>query len=227
VDFNLIVQATPLRTLRLAVTEVYCVSIGVCFCPYFRPIFGGTSARTFSSNTILNIYIDEAGTFIPTDRDNYVSCVAAVIVPSHRERYLFDGYLQLRTSWGSPKSEIKGSKMDERQVAHVLKLLSKYSVLVEISAICTSGVEEEGITELKLKQALGITEHLTSQHHPTVVAGLEAMRDRATASSNQLYLQSFAMTRVLKSVLPTAIGFWAQRYPAKTVSGLSRDFVSF
>jgi hypothetical protein len=163
----------------------------------------------------MNIYIDEAGTFIPTDRENYMSCVAALVVPSYLEKQLFEEYLHQRTSWGSPKSEIKGSKMDEKQIAYVLKMLAKYEVLVEISAICTSDVEKEGISEMKLRQAAGITEHITPEHHPNLIAWLEKMRDRTMASPNQLYLQSFVMTRVLGSVIRVATGFWAQRQPTE------------
>ena len=161
----------------------------------------------------MNIYIDEAGSFIPTSRTNYISCVAGLIVPSAKEKYLFDRFLQLRTSWGSPASEIKGSTLNERQVEHVLRLLAKHDVLVEISAIGSSDLEAQGVTELKGRQAEAITAHLTTEHHPDVVESLQTMKEQTHRTANQLYLQSFALTRLCDQLIRVGTGFWSQRAP--------------
>jgi len=63
------------------------------------------------SSATMNIYIDEAGAFLPTERENYVSSATALIVPVRTEEFLFHAFLNLRTSWGSPRSEIKGSTL--------------------------------------------------------------------------------------------------------------------
>ena len=47
----------------------------------------------------MHIYIDESGTFIiPTLRANYISCVAALVIPSGKKESLFRRFLHLRTS---------------------------------------------------------------------------------------------------------------------------------
>lgn len=159
----------------------------------------------------MNIYIDESGSFIPTNRPNYVNCVVGLIIPTRLEKYLFDAFLHQRTSWGSPKSEIKGSKLDEKQVALVLKMLRKYDVLAEICGVYTTDLPDDAITDMKQKQADGITENITPQHHPNAVAWLQTMRERTLQLPNPLYLQSFALTQVICDVIRTCTGFWAQR----------------
>jgi hypothetical protein len=163
----------------------------------------------------VNIYIDEAGAFIPTKRANYVSCAAGLIVPASQEKFLFQSFLRLRTSWGSASSEIKGSSLDEKQVARVLQLLHRHDVLAEICGILTTGATDEGITELKEQQAQGITAHIGPDHHPNIVKWLQAMRQRFSRLPNQLYLQSYAMTNLFDSLLRIGTGFWSQRVPAE------------
>src|SRR5437660_9217814 len=114
----------------------------------------------------MNIYVDEAGSFIPTTRANYVSCVCGLIVPGAKEEFLFKSFLQLRTSWGKRSTEIKGNSLNEKQVARVLQLLAKYDVIAEIAAIHTSGIPDEAITELKQKQADALAANLGPEHHP-------------------------------------------------------------
>jgi hypothetical protein len=82
----------------------------------------------------VNIYIDEAGSFVPSTRANYVSCVCGLIIPAAKEQFLFNSFLKLRTSWGKQSEEIKGSSLDEKQVARVPRQRSK-------DAICDVKVE--------------------------------------------------------------------------------------
>src|SRR5207253_11342878 len=62
-----------------------------------------------------------------------------------KEQFLFNSFLKLLTSWGKHSEEIKGSSLDEKQVARVLQLLAKYDVLTEIAAIRS----EEHTSELQ------------------------------------------------------------------------------
>jgi hypothetical protein len=163
----------------------------------------------------VNIYIDEAGSFIPTPRANYVSCVCGLIVPAGKEQFLFDSFLRLRTSWGKRSDEIKGSSLNENQVARVLQLLAKYDVLAEICAIYTSEVSDEGITELKGKQADALTANLGPEHHPNLVASLKEIQERLRSTPNQLYLQNYLLTRLFDTLLRIGTGFWSQRVPSE------------
>ena len=163
----------------------------------------------------MNIYVDEAGSFVPSTRANYVSCVCGLIIPAAKEQFLFNSFLKLLTSWGKHSEEIKGSSLDEKQVARVLQLLAKYDVLTEIAAIHTSAIPDEAITELKEKQADALAARLGPEHHPNAFAWIGGLQSQLRRTPNQLYLQSFLMTRLFDSLLRIGTGFWSQRAPSE------------
>ena len=59
----------------------------------------------------MNIYIDEAGTFVPPTRGHRYSLVLALRVPNATEVDLFYEFLCLRDAWPIQAVEIKGSKL--------------------------------------------------------------------------------------------------------------------
>ncbi len=160
----------------------------------------------------MHIYIDESGTFIiPTQRANYISCVAALVIPSGKKEYLFRRFLHLRTSWGSKSDEKKGSSLNEKQVALVIKELAKYDCFVEIWAIDGRAQSEAAITDFKQRQAEKVTEHLGPEHHPDVVTKMHKLAHRIRNMSNQLFVQAFLTTRLCEETLRIGTLFWSQR----------------
>jgi hypothetical protein len=162
----------------------------------------------------MHIYIDEAGNFIiPTQRSNYISCVTALTIPSCKKQYLFDRFLQLRTSWGSKSAEIKGSTLDEKQVQKIIEVLAKYDSLLEIFAIDGLAQSEASITKFRQMQADKITEHLGPEHHPDMVKELEKLARQIRSLPNQLFVQAFLTTRLCEEAVRTGTLFWSQRVP--------------
>lgn len=64
----------------------------------------------------MNIYIDEAGPFIPPQGKRRYSLVLAIVVPSATEAELFYQFLRLRDSWPQKAIEIKGSRTSDGAV---------------------------------------------------------------------------------------------------------------
>ena len=72
----------------------------------------------------MHIFIDESGTFTGVGAEApAVSTLGALIMPSHRLPKLFKKYGRLRSNLPTRKGEVKGSLLDERQVAAVTGLL--------------------------------------------------------------------------------------------------------
>ena len=72
----------------------------------------------------MNIYIDEAGIFAnPRRLDSCPSVVGAIVIPTSSHAELLDRFDSLKSLWGHAATEVKGSALDEVQVAQALCLL--------------------------------------------------------------------------------------------------------
>jgi hypothetical protein len=80
----------------------------------------------------MHVSIDEAGDFVfPNSPTPKKSSVVSFTIP---DEYLDDvnkDYLSLKKSWGF-STEVKGSKLNEKQISDVISLLRNHNVLVEI-----------------------------------------------------------------------------------------------
>lgn len=65
----------------------------------------------------MNIYVDEAGLFVPPRTGHRYSLVLALIIPTANEEELLYEFLRLRDQWPHKAVEIKGSKLNESQSA--------------------------------------------------------------------------------------------------------------
>src|SRR5258708_29451049 len=122
----------------------------------------------------MNIYIDEAGPFIPPKGNRRYSLVLALVVPTATQTELFYQFLRLRDNWPQQAIEIKGSKLDEDQAAQVMELLANHSVIAEYYAIDMELHPAEVIDEFKERQAGALTANLTPAHAAAVVQRLHA-----------------------------------------------------
>ena len=73
----------------------------------------------------MNIYIDESGIFAnPNSRSKALSCVGALVIPTCSIDKVLSKFADLRNGWLGSTAEIKGSKLNEEQVASVVELSS-------------------------------------------------------------------------------------------------------
>jgi len=159
----------------------------------------------------MHIYIDESGSFlVPKEKKPRVSCVAALVIPSSRRRDVVKEFKMLRSSWGSTE-EVKGSKLDEAQIAAVISLLRRYDVLVEICAIEMGSHTEQQVADYKRMQADKLIEHITSEHHPDVIREANQLRTTVLGMSNQLFVQSLMMILLIDRLIEMVPLYYCQR----------------
>ena len=80
----------------------------------------------------MNIYVDEAGLFVPPKTGHRYSLVLALVIPTANEEELLYEFLRLRDGWPNKAVEIKGSKLNESQAAEVLSKRPKCTVLPSV-----------------------------------------------------------------------------------------------
>ncbi len=162
----------------------------------------------------MHIFIDESGIFSnPENKTNVPSCLAALVIPSTRKKNVFKEFERIKLSWGSKGEEIKGSQLDEIQVAQVVKMLKKYDVILEITTIDMEHHTEQEITQFKKLQAAKITENITSEHRPNVVKQANEIKTAFEAMANPLFIQALIMLFLIPRTLYHGILYYARRIP--------------
>jgi len=122
--------------------------------------------------------LDEAGVFVvPEKRERYVCCHVALLIPSSQAELVLYEFLRLRDLWGRTQIELKGSSLDEAQIAAVVELLLKFDVIVRVVAIDMAEHTEAAVTQFKEAQAAAVTKNLTLEHKPGLVKQMEELRD--------------------------------------------------
>jgi hypothetical protein len=161
----------------------------------------------------MNIYIDEAGPFIPPQGTRRYSLVLAIVVPSATEAELFYQFLRLRDSWPQQAVEIKGSKLNEDHAAQVMELLAAHGVIAEYYAIDMALHPAEVINEFKERQAGAITANLTAEHAEAVARRLHEDAEKIRNLANPLFVQAFVTIQLTLDMIDVAINYHAQRRP--------------
>jgi hypothetical protein len=163
----------------------------------------------------MKIYIDEAGPFIPPKGKRRYSVVLAVILPEATEADLLYEFLRLRDGWPNNGVEIKGSKLDERQAAQVLRLLAAYDAIAEYYAIDMALHPNEIIDDFKNGQAAALTQNLTPMHAAAIIQRAHDDAEAIRKLANPLFVQAFATIHLILDMLDVAINYFAQRRPAE------------
>lgn len=161
----------------------------------------------------MNIYIDEAGPFIPPKGSRRYSLVLALVVPSASVAELYYQFLRLRDSWPQQAIEIKESQLDENQAAQVMELLAAHGAIAEYYAIDMALHSSEVVDEFKERQAAAITANLTPEHAEAVVRRLHEDADAIRNLANPLFVQAFVSIQLTLDMLDVAINYFAQRRP--------------
>ena len=161
----------------------------------------------------MHIYIDESGNFVlPEQPCSKISCVTALTIPEEHLGPITRSFLSLRKSWGH-ETEIKGSKLREKQIADTIALLRSYDVLLDIICLDIGHHTKERIEQFKLIQADKLIENLTDQHNSTVVKAYHDYRSRLVRLPNQLFIQAIVSIQLFKQVLDNSPLYYCQRLP--------------
>lgn len=156
--------------------------------------------------------MDESGSFAThLSPCTSVSVVGALIIPDHKYDLLLRRYSSLRHNLPKVAGEVKGRLLNEQQVSRVLSLLFKNNCIFEGIAIDMGLETVAGLQAHRAGQAESLTRHLTKQHHPNLVAGVQELRARLEAMSLPLYAQSVVTIQLIGNLLQHILAYWSLR----------------
>lgn len=161
----------------------------------------------------MHVSIDEAGDFVfPNSPTPKKSSVVSFTIP---DEYLDDvnkDYLSLKKSWGF-STEVKGSKLNEKQISDVISLLRNHNVLVEIVWLDIATHSKESVEQYKEHQADKLIENLTDKHNENIITHLHAYIDRLKKLPNQLFQQGMITIELMKRILENSPFYYSQSMP--------------
>jgi len=161
----------------------------------------------------MRIFIDESGAFQATPFKSTISLVGALIIPDGTYDRVLAKYARLRAHFPKRRMEVKGSMLDESQVAKILDILFKNGALFEAVAI---NLGEHTDTEIEYHRKLQmdkLTEGLTERHPLDLVRDLRARRAQLEQMSLPLYVQTVMIFELIYATLVQSTGYFSQRSP--------------
>lgn len=162
----------------------------------------------------MHIFIDESGNCVkPQDGSRNLACVGAIVVPGSTLASLEGSFKALKGKWGVTGLEVKGSALDEQQVAAVLNLLLRCECLFFVTTTEMSVNDKVFMESFKQTETENLTVGLTENANPELVAQVKKSQAAFRAMAPQLHLQLFLLTDLLKKVLDVATLHFAMTRP--------------
>lgn len=142
-----------------------------------------------------------------------MSTLGALILASHRLPKLFKKYERLRVSLPKRKGEVKGSLLNEIQVAMVVELLRKNGAVFCASMIDLAGHTVEDIASHRNGRIESLALNLTDGHTQELRVSVASLQQRMAGFSDQLYVQGVVMIDLLYRIMQDMIVYHCQRFP--------------
>jgi hypothetical protein len=162
----------------------------------------------------VHIFIDESGNFAGIEGDvPAVSVQGALILETARLPKLFKKYEKVRLRLPKRNGEVKGSLLNEEQVAEVLDLLRRNGAIFCASMIDMSGHSKKDIADHRAKGIESLGANLTNGHTPELREGVADLQRRMASFSDPLYAQMRVTIDLLHRVMEEMIGYHCQRNP--------------
>jgi hypothetical protein len=162
----------------------------------------------------VHIFIDESGTFGGLGSDKpAISAQGALILPSYQLPRLFAKYAKLRLRLPKRSGEVKGSLLNEQQVACVVELLRKNGSIFCGSMIDMADHTEDDISNHRARGVDSLAANLTDGHTPELRAAVADLQKRMAGFSGPLYVQMMVMIDLLHRVLEEMVNYHCQRNP--------------
>lgn len=159
----------------------------------------------------MKIYIDESGVFSnPNNKPHTVSCIAGLIIPENIEGEIFKKFNDISSKWATNSGEIKGSRLNEPEVAATISLLRDYQVIYEVCAIDLGIHTNEEIEKHKRLQGGNLVENITPDTNESLANQLNELKSKIEKMPNQLYSQFISLTELVNSILRSAMLYYCQ-----------------
>jgi hypothetical protein len=165
---------------------------------------------------VLNIYIDESGSFVSTDARGSWSLSAALVIPAPDKRKCKEALVKLKIKSGAAHNgEIKLKNVAEKDYLQFLVELSKTSCTLYSVATDAGSQKNSEIEYHRDGQAEKVEEHKDKMLHPEGKAAIEKLANQIRALSPQLFLQLICQIELLADVVSSSILFYVQRNPSQ------------
>jgi len=162
----------------------------------------------------LHIFIDESGTFTGYGASKpAVSTLGALIIATHRLPKLFKKYARLRANLPKRNGEVKGSQLNESQIASVIEVLRINGAIFCASMIDLAEHTPNDIDQHRTDHSNGLAANLTNGHTQELRDGIADLQKRMTGFPDQLYVQGWVMIDLLHQVMQDMIVYHCQRFP--------------
>lgn len=159
----------------------------------------------------MHIFIDESRSFAVSKAPNSVCCVAALIVPEPFAATLFRRFRKATRSWRRTAREVKGSGLNERQVAEVLALVRRFDVLLIADCIDMGRVSAADIERHRAGQAAALESSAARVRSPELQKSIRQLAARVGSLPHPLYVESVLLTEVVDRALRYGTLYYAQR----------------
>lgn len=163
----------------------------------------------------MHIYIDESGSFSGAGQEApAISVVGALILDDATLPKLFRRYERLRANLPKNKvGEVKGSKLDEQQIAALVNLLRKNGAIFRPALIDMAYHAAEDIAAHRARRIASLGANLTEEHQPELREAVADLQARMAAFPDPLYIQMVLTIDMLRQVLEEMVNYHAQRNP--------------
>jgi hypothetical protein len=157
------------------------------------------------------IFIDESGSFaLPPAGNLSLCCVGALVIPDGAYFLALNKFDRLKANWRSSSGEIKGSQLNEKQIAKVIEVLVGAGAKFFVAATEMSLNPEQQILERRESMGERLMAAVTSGHSPNVRTQMEELVSTVRAMPAQLFVQYLLLAdlvdRILR-VMPTYYAF--------------------
>jgi hypothetical protein len=115
--------------------------------------------------------------------------------------------------WPRQKAELKGGQLQPEHLETLVNILFRHDALLHVCAVDVSKEDPAGVDRHKATQCDGFTKHLTSEHHPDLVAEVWQLRRTLERMPRQLYFQYVLLSQLVWSASVESALYFSQRRP--------------
>lgn len=163
----------------------------------------------------MRIFIDESGSFaVPRNGSDGFCCVGGLVIADAEWDNAAARFAQFKRAYAPDTDEIKGSRMGEDAMRHVLTLLNEVDAKLFVEATAGSFFSDAAINEFKDQQAYWLGKNITERHTEPLRRQMAELQSLMRAMAPQEYLQLYLLTRLIERILrvvPNHFGFFAPR----------------
>jgi Protein of unknown function (DUF3800) len=159
----------------------------------------------------VEIFIDEGGQFT---RHSGWSVLCGLALPDGEVGKVRRKLAYLTKEWPkAPNGELKGGALATNHLTALVDLLFARDGLLHAVGVDMARENDADLKDHKHKQCELLTAHLTSEHHPDLVAQIWTLRKALEAMPVQLYVQSVLMNELTANMVQQITMYFAQRRP--------------